>query len=233
MRWLLLSLGLAACGSCSGGSGELTGDDVITFPCDDAPERTGEATYYDADGSGNCSFDPSPDDLLVAALNAPDYDGAAWCGACAEVDGPDGSVQVRIVDQCPGCAAGDLDLSAQAFEQIAPLSAGRVPITWRFVACDVDGPLRYHFKDGSNASWTAIQVRNHRHAIATLEAKVDGVFQPIAREDYNYFVAPSGLGAGPLELRVTDVHGIAAVEAAIAPGDDVEVTGSAQLAACQ
>jgi len=26
----------------------------------------GEATFYDADGRGNCSFDPSPADRLVA-----------------------------------------------------------------------------------------------------------------------------------------------------------------------
>ena len=98
---------------------------------------------------------------------------------------------------------------------------------------DVAGPLRYHFKDGSSPGWTALQVRNHRHAIATLEAKVDGVYQPIAREDYNYFVATSGLGAGPLDLRVTDVHGIVAEETAIATGDDVETTGATQLMACE
>src|SRR6188768_438056 len=33
--------------------------------------RSGEATYYAADGGGACLFDPSPDDLMVAAINAP------------------------------------------------------------------------------------------------------------------------------------------------------------------
>lgn len=232
MRLPLALLGLAACGSC-GSSGPPAGDDVETVPCDDEPERAGEATYYDADGSGNCSFDPSPGDLMVAALNAADYDGAAWCGACAAVDGPSGSVTVRIVDQCPGCAEGDLDLSPEAFERISPLAAGRVPITWRFVPCEVSGAMRYHFKDGSNPFWTAIQVRNHRHAIATLEAKVGDAYQAIPRVDYNYFVAEGGLGEGPLDLRVTDVHGIVAEDAAIATGDDVETPGAAQLAACE
>ncbi len=219
---------LAGCGACT--SGKLEEDPII--PCDEEPEHEGEGTYYDADGSGACGFDPSPDDLLVAAINDPDYDGSAPCGACAQIDGPDGSVTVRIVDRCPGCAAGDLDLSREAFEVIAPLAAGRVPITWRFVACDVTGPLRYHFKDGSNPFWTAIQLRNHRHAIARLEAKVGDTYQPIAREDYNYFVAASGLGDGPLALRVTDTHGYVVEDVAIAPGDDVDVDSASQLPAC-
>ena len=86
--------------------------------------RSATARTTSADGTGNCSFDASPNDLLVAAMNAPDYDNAAWCGACLEVTGPMGMVTVRVVDQCPGCAHGDLDLSPQAFQMIAPLVGG-------------------------------------------------------------------------------------------------------------
>ncbi len=59
----------------------------------------------------------------------------SWCGQCVVVTGPMGTVKVRIVDLCPGCAFGGLDLSRQAFEAIAPLSAGRVKISWYAVAC--------------------------------------------------------------------------------------------------
>ena len=45
------------------------------------PLHQGIATYYDATGEGACSFDPSPDDLMVAAMNAEEYDNAAVCGA--------------------------------------------------------------------------------------------------------------------------------------------------------
>ncbi len=51
------------------------------------------------------------------------------------VTGPKGMVKVRIVDLCPGCAFGGLDLSEQAFGAIAALSAGRVKITWYVVPC--------------------------------------------------------------------------------------------------
>jgi expansin (peptidoglycan-binding protein) len=193
------------------------------------------ATYYDATGAGNCSFDPSPGDLMVAALNRPDYAHAAGCGACLAVTGPRGEVVVRVVDQCPGCKRGDLDLSQQAFERIAPVSAGRVAIRWRAVPCPVAGPIAYQLKSGSNAFWVAFQVRNHRYAIARLEARgaeAGAAYREIPRADYNYFVAEGGLGPGPFALRVTDVHGQALEDAAIALGAGVTRAGSGQLATC-
>ena len=36
------------------------------------------------------------------------------------------------------------------------------------MACDVTGPIAYHFKDGANPFWTAIQLRNGRYPVATL-----------------------------------------------------------------
>lgn len=100
---------------------------------DAGPTQSGEATYYDADGVGACGF-PTSDAELLAAMNGAQYSKAV-CGKCVEVAGPLGTVVVRIADKCPGCKSGDLDLSQTAFQKIAKLSAGRVPITWRFVAC--------------------------------------------------------------------------------------------------
>jgi expansin (peptidoglycan-binding protein) len=77
---------------------------------------------------------PANDQLLIAALNGVEYQ-KADCRLCVSVTGPMGTVVVRIVDLCPGCGAGDLDLSMTAFSRIAPLSAGRVPITWHYVVC--------------------------------------------------------------------------------------------------
>jgi expansin (peptidoglycan-binding protein) len=192
----------------------------------------GDGTYYTADGTGNCSFDASPSDLMVAAMNAVDYANAAWCGACLAVTGPNGTITVRVVDQCPGCQHGDLDLSEQAFGMLAPLSVGRIPITWHEVACPVSGPIAYRFKEGSSAFWTAIQVRDHRYPIAKLQVQTGSAWQDIPRADYNYFVAASGLGAGPYALRVTDARGQLLADPAIALGDAVVRVGAAQFPAC-
>ena len=174
MRTLAVVLALVACRAQDDEAGDDAAADEgpVGTPCGDAEMRTGEATYYDfADGSGNCSFPATPDDLMVGAMNHVDYAGSAVCGSCAEVTGPDGAVTVRIVDQCPECPQGDIDLSPEAFVKIVALEKGRVPITWRYVPCATSGPLVYHFKDGSNPWWTAVQIRNHTLAIATLPVR--------------------------------------------------------------
>ncbi len=194
------------------------------------PLQNGQATYYDADGSGNCSFDPSPGDLMVAAMNQTDYQSSEACGACVEVIGPLATIVVRIVDRCPECGKGHIDLSQQAFAKIAPLPDGLVPISWRYVPCSVSGPVVYKFKEGSNQWWTAVQVRNSRYAIAALEAKPAGAsYQTVPRENYNYFVAAGGLGPGPYTFRVTDVLGHVITDSNIAFAEGQQVPGTSQF----
>jgi expansin (peptidoglycan-binding protein) len=206
----------------------------VGTPCAGAQQHTGEATYYDfADGSGNCGFPATPDDLMVGAMNHVDYAGSAACGSCVRLAGPNGSVDVRIVDQCPECPAGDIDLSPDAFALIAPIESGRVPITWEYIACPVQGPVVYHFKDGSNPWWTAVQIRNHRNAIATFEVRVADAWVDVPRVDYNYFVKEDGMGEGPLAFRITDVAGNVLEDDGIPLLDDADAPGAAQLPTCE
>ena len=197
------------------------------------PIHEGIATYYDATGDGACMFGPSPDDLMVAAMNADEYDNAALCGAYVKVNGPDGEVMVRIVDLCPGCSTGHLDLSREAFAQIAELYLGRVDITWQVVSPPLDGAIAYHFKDGSNQWWTAVQVRNHRNPVATLEyLNGDSQWVNVPRTSYNYFVQTSpGMGPGPYTFRVTDCYGNQLVDSGIPHVEDGTVDGAAQFPA--
>jgi expansin (peptidoglycan-binding protein) len=207
----------------SGGAGGPTCDTTL---------HKGEGTYYAADGSGNCSFDKSSD-LMVAAMNQIDYAGSAVCGACIQATGPNGTVTVKIVDRCPECKKGDVDFSKQAFAKIAAISAGRVAISWRFVPCAVSGPLRYHFKSGSNQWWSAVQVRDHRHAVATFEVQKGGAWVKVARLDYNFFVDASGMGKGPYIFRVTDVYGQKITDTGIAFNEGGVVSGKGQFPACK
>lgn len=227
----LVGFAVAAGWGCSGSeTNEPGGGGTNAPPVQLGETRTGEGTYYDADGTGACLFDDGSSPLLVAALNAPDWAGSAWCGACARVDGPDGSVTVRIVDLCPECESGDLDFSPEAFAELAPLEHGRIPIEWSLVACDVSGPIRYRYKDGTNPWWTAVQVLNHRLPIAKLEWSADGSeFQEVPREDYNYFVAADGFGDDPVKVRVTAVDGQVLEDELPAPEEYLEVPGAAQF----
>jgi expansin (peptidoglycan-binding protein) len=227
-------VGTSSCGGGEGGGSGAANAERLGTPCAGAERRSGEATYYDfADGSGNCGFPATPDDLLVAAINHVDYAGSAACGTCVRIDGPEASVDVRIVDQCPECPEGNLDLSPEAFGRIADLAQGRVSIAWRYIQCPVSGPVVYHFKDGSNAFWTAVQLRNHRHAVASFAYQDDsGGFVDVPRLDYNYFVAESGMGPGPYTFRLTDVLGDAIEEGGIALADNAERQGSEQFSEC-
>ena len=191
--------------------------------------QSGIATYYAATGAGSCSYDASPGSLNVVAMNTAQYAGSAACGTCIQVTGPQGSVLVRVVDQCPDCDRGHLDLSREAFAQIAAVEAGRVPIQWQPVACEGLGKLAFRYKEGSSQWWAGLQVLNHRLPVRSLEARVDGRWVALARQDYNYFIAEGGLGVGPYTLRVTASDGQQRTEENLPLRESGVVPGSTQF----
>ena len=191
--------------------------------------HTGQATYYNATGDGSCMFGPSPGDLMVCAMNSAEYDTGSVCGASIHITGPVGEVTVRIVDLCPECPRGNVDLSKQAFAKIADTIQGRVAVTWRYVETSVTGPIAYRIKTGSNPWWIGIQVLNHRTPIVKLEALQGGAWMAVPRLDYNYFVDASGLGAGPFTFRVTDLYGQQLTDANIPLSPDLVTPGLANF----
>lgn len=223
--------------------GSMSDSNVITVDKDDPDlpgvtfweEHTGEATYYgEADGGGNCMFPPTPGDVMVAAVADYDYGAdARLCGAVARVQGPYGRIQVRIVDRCPdrGCRPGHLDLHPEAFAKIAPVEYGRVEITWELVSPPIEGDIAYHFKDGSNPWWVAVQVRNHRNPLAKFEVLRNGSWVTLPRQEWNYFLAQDGLGRGPFTFRVTDVFGNQIVTGGVPLLDNATHPGGAQFPA--
>jgi len=185
---------------------------VNSQDCNDAI-HTGEGTFYvgvAGGGEGNCSLPVALDDFLHCALNNFDYDGSAACGGCIRVSGTKGSVTLKVVDRCPECAEGDVDMTQEAFAMIAEVIDGRVPISWKFVPCpdDIINPsIKINFKEGSSAFWTAIQFRNTKHAITKMEyQKTDATWQSVNRELFNFFIEPSGIPS-PMNLRITSVLG--------------------------
>lgn len=166
----------------------------------------GVATSYDADGGGNCMYDPGAD-LMVAAMNHADYEASKACGGYVLVRSARGtSVTVRITDQCPECAVGQLDLSREAFARLAPLSTGRIKITWQLLSPDLARTIAVRYKTGSSRYWCAIQVVDHRNPLARLEIRDTTTWRRLSRSDYNYFISPKGTGCGG-SIRVTDIYG--------------------------
>jgi expansin (peptidoglycan-binding protein) len=189
---------------------------------------TGEGTWYDGTGEGNCMFDGTGP--LFAAINHVDYQGSSTCGAYVRATGPDGTVTVQIVDQCPECPAGDLDFSPQAFDMIADLPDGRVPISWEVVSGGAIGNVQYRVKEGSSQWWLAIQARHIRNMVTKLEVQSGGTWVVLKRESYNYFVAPSGMGVGPFTIRLTDIWGEQLVHSGVTLSPGVVQTTASQFA---
>ncbi|MFD3621109.1 expansin EXLX1 family cellulose-binding protein [Streptomyces sp. NPDC058676] len=174
------------------------------------PKRTyqGVATVYKAGvGDGACSYGPSSD-MMIAAMNTTDYETSAACGAHVLVRAANGaSVTVRITNECPlPCAPGQLDLSEQAFAKLAPVSTGRIAITWSLLSPDASGTISIRYKNGSSPYWCGVQAIGHRNPLARLEVRTGGGWRQLARTDYNYFLSPDGSGCGGA-IRLTDIYG--------------------------
>ncbi|MEV5437449.1 expansin EXLX1 family cellulose-binding protein [Streptomyces sp. NPDC052682] len=168
----------------------------------------GVATAYDAgDGNGACLFGPSPD-LMIAAMNTTDYETSRACGAYVLVRAANGkSVTVRITNECPlPCAPGQLDLSRQAFAELADLKVGRIPITWSLVSPSTSDTISIRYKTGSSSHWCALQAIGHRNPVAELEVRTAAGWRQLPRTSYNYFVSADGSGCGSA-IRLTDIYG--------------------------
>lgn len=168
----------------------------------------GVATAYEAGvGDGACSYGPS-DDMMIAAMNTTDYETSQACGAHVLVRGANGaSVTVRITNECPlPCAPGQLDLSEQAFAELAPVATGRIAVTWSLLSPETAGTISIRYKTGSSPYWCGIQALGHRNPLARLEVGTSGGWRRLDRTEYNYFLSPDGSGCGGA-IRITDIYG--------------------------
>jgi expansin (peptidoglycan-binding protein) len=167
--------------------------------------KSGKATFYDlGSGTGNCSYPSAPADDLFVALGPDQYSAGAACGTYLDVTGPKGKVRVKVIDSCPECGTGHLDLSRTAFKKIGAEVAGIIPITYKTVpAASAPGPISVRVKEGSSQYWLAVLIDNHVTQLKSVT--VNG--KTTHREDYNYWVIDGGAGSGPFKIKITDVYG--------------------------
>ncbi|KAF9444514.1 hypothetical protein P691DRAFT_763334 [Macrolepiota fuliginosa MF-IS2] len=90
----------------------------------------GDATYYYT-GLGNCGAYSKDTDFIVA-LSTKEYNNGAHCWQHIKVSYGGKTIDATVVDSCPGCSQYSIDLSPSAFQALAPLSAGRIPVTWSY-----------------------------------------------------------------------------------------------------
>ncbi|KAF4468779.1 Expansin 2 [Fusarium albosuccineum] len=173
--------------------------------------KTGSSTFYGGNlEGGNCMFSTYtlPSGIYGTAFSGAVWDDAASCGACVEVTGPNGTITAMIVDQCPECEEGHLDLFPDAFTAVGGTD-GIVDTSYKFVTCGITTPLVLKNKEGTSSHWFSMLVQNHNEPVESLEVSTDGgsTWQTTERQDYNFFENSSGFGTDTVDVRVTSTTG--------------------------
>ncbi|ETN08027.1 hypothetical protein PPTG_12540 [Phytophthora nicotianae INRA-310] len=179
--------------------------------------------YFEGDGtsytlgqvsSGNCNFMsaiPSASTNYVA-LNQAQWDNLAGCGRCIEVSCIDEqctaknkTAVVQVLDRCPECAHGALDLSPTVYKEITGLDPNRLTVRWRFVDCPDPGTVQVCLKEGSNANWIAVQPTNGLVGVESVT--VNGASTKMLDGAYYYVATTSNADLSAIKVAITSVNG--------------------------
>lgn len=156
----------------------------------------GDGTYYGSTEGGHCSIrQPRPNmysGLQPVALNSAQYGDSLPCGACIEYQGSgrgSGANPIKgkrigyVMDECPSCAPGDIDLSMSG--------DGRWDVSWKFVACPGSSFPVSFLLEGSNDFYKKVQPRGTRGPVRSMS--INGIQG--RRTVDNFFVFDSGFPA--------------------------------------
>jgi expansin (peptidoglycan-binding protein) len=211
-RFACVALGLVVIGCGSGGGGGGGGGSTTRRL---GPDQSGQYHLGPVEWSGSfhnaCSPYPASiqaieGQLLAGVANELGGDGRL-CDACVEITTATGRTLVaRVVTYGVANAAGDLDLSSAAFNQ---LSTGGYPraMSWHLVTCPGEHPVYLQFQTGAHVDWTSFWVRNPRVALARVEVKSarHASWFALRRETDGTWNDDGGFGAGAFTLRLTGV----------------------------
>jgi expansin (peptidoglycan-binding protein) len=169
---------------------------------------SGHATYYVSAAGSACSI--ANVDGETTAITSVRWIGSAHCGECLSVQGPLGSAIVKVTDECPDCAASDLDLTQAAFAKIGNLADGIINIGWQRVDCPVAGSLKLQVQDGVNPYYFSFLADDTLQGIAAVSIKQNqsSSWESLVRLSYGYFNIGSSSGlAFPLSVQLTSQSG--------------------------
>ncbi|KIP02891.1 hypothetical protein PHLGIDRAFT_130468 [Phlebiopsis gigantea 11061_1 CR5-6] len=103
-------------------------------PVEDIEKRAktyhGRGTWYNT-GLGACGWNNVDSDKVIA-LSSSIYGGGKHCGKTLTVTNKKNGKKAtgKIVDECPGCASGDLDMTPGLFKKLGTLDEGVLSISW-------------------------------------------------------------------------------------------------------
>lgn len=176
-------------------------------PSDFGQMYHGDGTYYGATEAGNCAIRrPRPkmyDRMVPIAINEEQYDGSASCGACLLVTGSGrgqganpirGTFLAYVMDRCPECKHGDIDLSMPG--------DGRWLVSWKFVPCPSDDV--FFLFEGSNVYYWKLQPRGMK--APAKDVMVNGIRGHRTNDNFHIFQDGGGIRT-PATISITTVLG--------------------------
>ncbi|KAF4037318.1 putative carbohydrate-binding module family 63 protein [Phytophthora infestans] len=182
------------------------------------------AEYFEGDGtsytlgdvsSGNCNFMSAVPTASTnyAALNNDQWDNLANCGRCAEVSCIDDQCAdqtttaiVQILDRCPECSSGDLDLSPTVLKNITGSDPSRLSIRWKFMDCPNPGSIEVCLKSGSNGYYVAVQPTNTLVGVEIVT--INGESTTMVDSAYYYLIeSTSDVDLTSVAVSITSVEG--------------------------
>ncbi|KAL4865494.1 RlpA-like double-psi beta-barrel-protein domain-containing protein-containing protein [Aspergillus spectabilis] len=112
----------------------------LPLPTSNGGPYTGDLTYYDP-GLGSCGIESTASERICAvshvvfdaALISGNPNENPLCGLKLRIRRGEMSVDVKVVDRCPGCNVDDLDVSPAVFEELGELAEGRVLVDWSWL----------------------------------------------------------------------------------------------------
>ena len=166
-------------------------------------QQTGDATYFIESTAGRCTITPTLplwSDSITYQVAIPSVQYAAGnqsaaCGLClagtylgtgSGNSTPPNNFTALVVDECPGCKAGDLDLAQNDAD-------GRWDITWQAIDCPVGNNKLAYLLQGSNPFYLKLGVRNHRIGIKALQiqSQANTPYITASRTSDNFFICNS------------------------------------------
>ncbi|KAJ0420946.1 RlpA-like double-psi beta-barrel-protein domain-containing protein-containing protein [Aspergillus carlsbadensis] len=112
----------------------------LPLPTSNGGPYTGDLTYYDP-GLGSCGITSTSSEkicaishvLFDATMISANPNTNPICGNKLRIRRGGKTVDVTVVDRCPGCNTNDLDVSSTVFEELGDLAEGRVLIDWSWL----------------------------------------------------------------------------------------------------
>lgn len=212
-------------------------------PCD-ATVYSGDGTFYiDAEAPGsetatfNCSFKNANIKPYYGAMNSPQYATADYCGVCVELTGnagTKGTQIIEIVDKCPECLTGDIDLSNQAFVAIfGDLGIGRANMSWHEVACPWSTTPVNVTTEGSNQWYAKLIIAKHKNRIKKVEMYSGSAWVNFTRGSDNGWIGSVNV-PGTTQVRITDVFDqqIIVDNVEVASGQATTFQGTSNFSPC-